>query len=57
MTKRLVDPASGWKYGFPKECPIDVVDLRQWLIDNGYPENKVDLGLKCIRFIYINDEE
>ena len=56
MKKRLIDPASGWKYGFPKECPVDVDDIRQWLIDNGYPESKVDKGMLCIRFIFIEEE-
>ena len=46
MTKYLIDPPSGWKYGFPKELPENVTDLRQWLINNGYPESQVDFGMK-----------
>ena len=45
----MVDPPSGWKYGFPKELPENVVDFRQWLIDNGYPESEVDFGMKYCR--------
>ncbi len=46
----MVDPPSGWKYGFPKEIPDDVEDFRQWLIDNGYPESEVDFGMKHCRY-------
>jgi len=36
----LIDPPSGWKYGFPKELDRDLVtgrELREWIIANGYP--------------------
>ena len=51
MTNRItvVDPPSGWLYGFPKEVPADVTDFRQWLIDEGYPESEVDFGMQHIR--------
>ena len=36
----LIDPPSGWKYGFPKvvtqEQYKSIKDLKQWCIDNGY---------------------
>lgn len=34
----VVDPSSGWMYGFPKikTCDTPVAD---WLIENGYPED------------------
>ena len=40
MTKRtMIDPPSGWRYGFPKELPEDqrgrIID---WLIEQGYPK-------------------
>lgn len=34
----MIDPPSGWKYGFPKVLPEGIKDSYQWLIDNGYPE-------------------
>ena len=40
--KKIVDPPSGWKYGFPKEMPLDEEDLIQWLIANGYPKQEID---------------
>ena len=41
----MIDPPSGWMYGFPKEIPEDVDNTTEWLIDNGYPEKLIkDLG-------------
>ena len=52
MTKKMVtmcDPPSGWKYGFPKVIPENVLDdgykFIPWLIEEGYPEGMVDLAL------------
>ena len=47
--KTMIDPPRGWKFGFPKELPDDVKDLRSWLVENGYPENQVDFALKYCR--------
>lgn len=43
MTKRIkmIDPDSGWKYGFPKEIPDTVRDVNLWLVENGYPRNLI----------------
>lgn len=35
-----IDPPAGWKYGFPKVLPADVIEVKAWLIENGYPEKK-----------------
>jgi hypothetical protein len=45
-----VDPPSGHRYGFPRILPDDVVDMRKWLIDNGYPEKDVDFAMKYMRY-------
>lgn len=50
MKVKIVDPPSGWKYGFPKELPADVEDFVQWLIDNGYPEEDAEFGAKYCRW-------
>lgn len=47
---RMIDPPSGWRYGFPKQLPENVKDLRQWLIDEGYPEKDVDFAMKHCRY-------
>ena len=40
----LIDPPSGWKYGFPKAITQEqyksITDLRQWCLDNGYPSSE-----------------
>lgn len=41
MKVKMIDPPSGWKYGFPKEIPEHIDDTRQWLINNGYPEKDI----------------
>jgi len=41
MTK-WIDPPSGWKYGFPKPIPDDVVDFEDWLVSEGYPRAEID---------------
>lgn len=42
MAKRImVDPPSGWKYGFPKMLPEELPQpwsLTIWLVSEGYPE-------------------
>ena len=41
-TVRMIDPPSGWKYGFPKVLPDNVEDAMAWLIENGYPQAEID---------------
>ena len=39
----LIDPPSGWKFGFPKEYNDEVdPDINKWLVDNGYPQKIID---------------
>jgi len=38
---KFIDPPSGWKYGFPKRIPEDIIDVNKWLIENGYPETQI----------------
>ena len=44
-TVRMIDPPSGWKYGFPKAMP-GVFDTweeqRTWLVSEGYPQKEID---------------
>lgn len=42
MKVKMIDPPSGWMYGFPKEIPKDVENVLEWLIENGYPKDKID---------------
>lgn len=41
MKRLMIDPPSGWMYGFPKEYPAEGLEgltLAEWLVDNGYPQ-------------------
>jgi hypothetical protein len=42
MKRHMIDPPSGWKYGFPKELPPGVEDTLAWLVENGYPQAEID---------------
>jgi hypothetical protein len=52
MKKRkitLVDPPSGWKYGFPKELP-EGKDYEELLRESKYPEKDIPLALTYSRW-------
>ena len=49
-TRLMIDPPSGWKYGFPKELPTGVVNVNEWLVDNGYPQKEIDV---CGDYFYV----
>ena len=49
MTILMCDPPSGWKYGFPKPIPESVEDVKDWLVENGYPQEEID---KCGEHFY-----
>lgn len=39
----IVDPPSGWLYGFPKPIPEDrKKDTINWLVEQGYPQKLID---------------
>ncbi len=39
----IIDPPSGWKYGFPKPIPEDRKnDVLVWLVEQGYPQLEID---------------
>lgn len=50
QTVTYIDPPSGWKYGFPRSLPPGIEDMTAWLIEQGYPENEVELALKYSRY-------
>ena len=40
---KMIDPPSGWKYGFPKPYNNpDNLPIEEWLIKNGYPASEFD---------------
>lgn len=38
----MIDPPSGWKYGFPKVLPEGIENVIEWLVENGYPQSEID---------------
>jgi len=38
----MIDPPSGWRYGFPKPLPEGVNNVNKWLVENGYPQQEID---------------
>ena len=39
----IIDPPSGWKYGFPKAVPDPKpTDMVEWLVENGYPRSLIE---------------
>jgi len=41
--KFMIDPPSGWKWGFPREIPEeDLHRIHEWLVGNGYPKRELD---------------
>ena len=49
MKVKFIDPPSGWKYGFPKMIPNYITDVKDWLINNGYPKSEID---RCGDYFY-----
>ena len=51
MTKKtIIDPPSGWKYGFPKVLPLEHMNRTlEWLVENGYPKEEID---SCGKYFY-----
>lgn len=54
MKTIIIDPPSGWKYGFPKPVSQEVLGnqekLTNWLMLQGYPEKEIPLAVKYSRY-------
>ena len=55
----MIDPPSGWKYGFPKvyDNPNNLTATK-WCLENGYPKHELNSKGEChwMRFIHTEDE-
>ena len=50
MAKMMIDPPTGWRYGFPRAYDAEVDgDMRDFLLLHGYPEQDVDFALQYMR--------
>ena len=62
MKRIMIDPPSGWLFGFPKEIPQEVYDnppWTEWLIENGYPRKELEQweGSMPCGILEVEDEE
>lgn len=59
--KFMVDPPSGWMFGFPKECSREVWGdsdkYRELLVSSGYPEDQLELALNYSRVWEVYEDE
>lgn len=39
---KMIDPPSGWRYGFPRPIPEEIVNIKEWLVSVGYPQKEID---------------
>lgn len=57
----MIDPPSGWQYGFPKPVPNGYIKneslLRIWLQEQGYPVKDIDLALQYSRYWEADGED
>lgn len=50
LVGKMVDPPSGWRWGFPKEFrPNPGETLKSWMIRCGYPHTEVDFAMNYLR--------
>jgi len=44
--KLLIDPPSGWRYGFPQLYDKeDNETMEAWFLKKGYPQKEIDRGM------------
>lgn len=56
-TKLVVDPPSGWRYGFPMVWDKEKQpELREFLKEKGYPEDDLEFALSHIRMWFPEEE-
>lgn len=57
----VVDPPSGWKYGFPRvyDRPDNAEEtIEEWYIRHGYPKSEIDWGaLNHVRSWFVDEED
>ena len=39
----MIDPPSGWRYGFPRVLPEEAMGRNlEWMVEQGYPQFEID---------------
>ena len=57
MSAVMIDPPSGWMYGFPAKLDRDVESYEELLRRKGYPEKDIDFALQYSRQWKVEDED
>lgn len=61
MKYTLIDPPSGWLYGFPKRVPDEYLKsqtlMKMWFMSQGYPSKDIELALKHSRYWTVEEEK
>ena len=57
IKKFLIDPPSGWLYGFPKAYNPDKDNYEEMLHKSGYPVKDIQFALENSRIIEVPDNE
>lgn len=56
LVGKMVDPPSGWRWGFPKEFrPNPGQTLKSWMVQEGYPPDQVDFAMGYLRVLDVQD--
>jgi hypothetical protein len=56
----MIDPPSGWRYGFPKIIPKEHQSRTlAWLVEQGYPQEEIDAygNHFFVRYWNVGDED
>lgn len=54
--KKIIDPPSGWRYGFPAELP-EGKSYMELLLEHNYPQSMFDLAFRNSRVWYEEVDE
>lgn len=52
----MVDPPSGWRYGFPKVIP-EGAKIAEFYLKNGYPEDEIEFAVRWTRMWEVDEVE
>ena len=54
----MIDPPSGWQYGFPKPIPREHLHrAKEWLVENGYPRQLTEEQYFPVRYWNATESE
>lgn len=51
----MIDPPSGWLYGFPKVIP-EGAKIAEFYLKHGYPKDEIDFAVRWSRMWEVDDD-